>query len=54
MSDRKFSEQQLQAINLLRAALQTCQQLEIHISGILEFDVKTLEDAEGNDYAAFS
>ena len=54
MSNHKFSEEQLAAINQLSAALQKCQELDIHISGIAEFDVKTFEDADGNDYAAIS
>ena len=52
MSNHKFSDEQLAAITQLSEALKNCQQLDIHISGVVEFDIKTFEDANGNDYTA--
>ncbi|WP_346319462.1 hypothetical protein [Chitinophaga sp. YIM B06452] len=54
MTNSKFSEEQISVIEQLTALLKQCQQLNIHISGVSDYEVKQYEDGNGNDYLAIT
>jgi hypothetical protein len=54
MSTQKLSEEQLDAIETLRDAINKWQHLQIHISGVSEFEVSLNQDIAGNEFASIS
>lgn len=54
MTENKFSNEQLAAINELSTSIKKCQELGIHISGISQYQVSLFNDAEGKPYIHIS
>ena len=54
MGKTNFSAAQLKIIKELLEILKKCENLDIHIAGITEYEINQFEDANGKPYISIS